>query len=731
LHKDGDASRFCMVTITLDNKQITVPEETSILEAARLAGVYIPRLCFHPDLPAVDGLKPARSVHRNDVLLENRKEDLRFEGCRLCVVEIEGREGLPRACNTAVTEGMVIRTDTPATRDARLDRMMFLLARHPHACMTCAQQLGCARFPCSTNVPERERCCAQFGKCEFQKTAEYVGIKPETPRYYFADLPAIKNDPLFERDYNLCIGCSRCIRACRDLRGVGALDFVFDEEGRVLVGTVDSSLGNSACRFCTTCVEVCPTGALTDKRPYEESPCSHACPAGVDVPRYVKLIAEGQFDQSYAVVREKLPLPSVCSYVCVRPCESECRRGDLNEPVAIRDLKRFVSEQHSDLWKRALDPPLATGKRVAIVGSGPTGLTAGYYLARKGHGVTIFEQAPSPGGMLRHAISRKRLPRQALEEDIREILAAGVIIELNSPQADADHLLHEGFDAVLLATGNNFVGPAVSFSKDHEQEFTFKGVIKTDPASMRTAKEGVFAGGDAVLGGVSADFIRSVLGSNGGNFAGMLVELLATHLGDSSRSAVRAIACGRKAAQAIDSYLGGDGAIDERLIEPEKTDPYLGRKEGFTDLPRLSSPYRPPVPQYAGMSPAEPVLSREEAVAEAARCLRCDLRLQMAAPILPPRQKSWLEFNQANVARVPEVEGVFQLLDGSERVIFIKGAMNMRGELRDQLELCEEARFFTFAADQMFSKKESEMLQHYIVEHGQMPKLNQELEDLF
>jgi hypothetical protein len=100
-------------------------------------------------------------------------------------------------------------------------------------------------------------------------------------------------------------------------------------------------------------------------------------------------------------------------------------------------------------------------------------------------------------------------------------------------------------------------------------------------------------------------------------------------------------------------------------------------------------------------------------------------------PILPPRKRLWVEFNQENVATVPEKEGVFQLLDEQEAVIYIKGAMNLKQELTDQLELNQEAKYFMYIEDQMFSKRESEMLQHYIIEHGKMPKTNREMEDLF
>ncbi len=116
---------------------------------------------------------------------------------------------------------------------------------------------------------------------------------------------------------------------------------------------------------------------------------------------------------------------------------------------------------------------------------------------------------------------------------------------------------------------------------------------------------------------------------------------------------------------------------------------------------------------------------------EAKRCLRCELRLLFEKPILPPKKKLWIEFSPENVAAVPEVEGLFQLLDENEKVIYIKGTMNLHKEIEEQLETNENARYFMYEQDEMFTKKESELLQQYIAEHGEMPEGNRELDDLF
>jgi NADH-quinone oxidoreductase subunit F len=183
------------------------------------------------------------------------------------------------------------------------------------------------------------------------------------------------------------------------------------------------------------------------------APCSHTCPANIDVPRYVRFIAQGKPAEAVAVIREKIPFPSVCGLVCFHPCESKCRRAQLEESIAIRMLKGYAARHDNGLWKENIRPAPKTGKRVAIVGSGPAGLTAGYYLARLGHSVTVFEALPEPGGMMRVGIPDYRLPKDILRAEIKEIEDAGVEIKQNNRVDSIDELFKEGYNAVFLATG--------------------------------------------------------------------------------------------------------------------------------------------------------------------------------------------------------------------------------------------------------------------------------------
>ncbi|MFH1293610.1 MAG: FAD-dependent oxidoreductase, partial [Pseudomonadota bacterium] len=450
------------IKLTIDGQEIEAQAGTTILEAARGVDIYIPSLCSHPDLPQAEGIQAAKVIYQGERKIENAMPEEAGKGCGLCVVEVEGETDLVKSCSTEVREGMVVITDNDRIKAERQENLIPILTRHRHACLTCAQQEGCSRSQCSSNVPENERCCTLFGHCELQNVANYVGISPTTPKWVPTDLPILENHALFIRDYNLCIGCTRCIRACRDLRGIEAMGFVYDEKGQVQVGTLGPTLEDSGCKFCTACVEVCPTGALMDKsvRPGKKEedivPCKEACPAHIDVPGYLRLIAQGKRDEANAVIREKVPLPGILGRVCIHPCEDVCRRGEVNGPVSICALKRHAADGEKGLWKKNAKAGNDTGKKVAIVGAGPAGLTAAFYLRKQGYAVTIFDGHAEPGGMMRYGIPSYRLPKDILDKEINEILDLGVEFRPNQTlgrNVTLDQIKNDGFDAVFLGVG--------------------------------------------------------------------------------------------------------------------------------------------------------------------------------------------------------------------------------------------------------------------------------------
>jgi NADPH-dependent glutamate synthase beta subunit-like oxidoreductase len=210
------------------------------------------------------------------------------------------------------------------------------------------------------------------------------------------------------------------------------------------------------CSGCSTCAKSCPQGVIkieTSGDGVTQAPCSVQCPAHINIPLYVRYVGEGKPAEAVAVIREKIPFPSVCGKVCFHPCETKCQRTQIDQPISIRVLKGFASQYDTGIWREKAKVAPPTGKKVAVVGSGPAGLTAAYYLSRLGHAVTVFEALPEAGGMMRVGIPDYRLPKDVLRKEIDEIKAVGVEIKTNTRVESVDELFNQGYQAIYLAVG--------------------------------------------------------------------------------------------------------------------------------------------------------------------------------------------------------------------------------------------------------------------------------------
>ncbi|MGD8315862.1 MAG: FAD-dependent oxidoreductase, partial [Syntrophobacterales bacterium] len=233
------------------------------------------------------------------------------------------------------------------------------------------------------------------------------------------------------------------------------------------------------CTSCGDCADVCPVileneydqGLSTKKATYkrypqavpgtyaieklDRSPCTNGCPNHVNAHAYTALIAEGRYREAMGVILRTLPLPGVIGRICPHPCETECRRGEVDNPISICALKRFVADQ-VDVEDLPIPEIEKREQKVAIIGSGPAGLTCAYFLALNGYQATIFEALPVAGGMLRVGIPDYRLPPEVLDKEIRAITRLGVEIKLNTAlgrDVTMESLFTEGYQAIYLAIG--------------------------------------------------------------------------------------------------------------------------------------------------------------------------------------------------------------------------------------------------------------------------------------
>jgi NADPH-dependent glutamate synthase beta subunit-like oxidoreductase len=255
-----------------------------------------------------------------------------------------------------------------------------------------------------------------------------------------------------------------------------------------------------ACVGCGDCTLICPVSVYSVLPP----PCQSACPLNTDVPTYVSFIAQEKFDEALASIEKVNPFPGIVGRVCTNPCEKQCRRSEIDEPIAIRALKRFAAEFRGNLSPGEMPLPEVKKEKVAIVGSGPAGLMAAYDLAKLGYRVTIFESLPVAGGMLSVGIPEYRLPRDIVKAEIAQIENLGVEIKLNTAigkERTLIMLLEQGYRAILIATGAHR-----SLRLDMPGENVLNG-LENAISFLREVNLGIqrkFAGKAIVIGGGNA-----------------------------------------------------------------------------------------------------------------------------------------------------------------------------------------------------------------------------------
>ncbi len=400
-------------TIVIDGKPREVYPGLTILEAAERSGVYIPTLCAHKDLTP-------------------------FGACRMCIVEVEGMKGFPTACTTPVQDGMVVRTETDRVRQMRLEVLRLTLSQHTCGCLVCDENEDCKKHSETvrkTGVTTGCRTCPSDGRCDLQTVAERIGLDSIGFPVYYRDLPVEKYDPFYDRDYNLCILCGRCVRVCQDLRGSDALAFQKRGSRTVIGPAFERTHFEAGCEFCGDCVSVCPTGALSEKvRKWDGAPdrevvsicplCGMGCRTKLLV-KNSRLIGSLPASSEEAVGGNEL---CVKGRFCLTELVNDRRRS--KKPLARSDVSVLEIEWESAVERAAEKLNGCAPGRFAMIVS-PNCTNEDLYVAQKFARVAMRSNRIDTGARLHYRASFKAyLELLTLSGRLQDIREASVILAI-------------------------------------------------------------------------------------------------------------------------------------------------------------------------------------------------------------------------------------------------------------------------------------------------------------
>lgn len=468
-----------VVTVTINGNTVKAGQGMTVLDAAQANGIYIPTLCHHPKLTPVGA-------------------------CRLCIVEIDNMHGFYTACTLLVSDGMVVRTQTEALQNMRREILSLILSEHPYTCLVCERRSDCDDFQSTVRkaaVTTGCQYCPNNGQCDLPKLVDHLKLREIPYPISYRGLPVEQDDPFFDRDYNLCVLCGRCVRVCQDVRHAGVLAFAY-RGSQAIVGTAfGRSHLEADCQFCGACVDVCPTGALADKRgKWEGVPtavvpsvcpyCSVGCAVNIQVKNSCVIRAvghdEGPANDGQLCVRGRFGVVDVVHSLARLKTPLARRNGRLVEvswdealEAVARGLKEFPGDQFAAVGSAASTNEesyvLQKFARV-VMRSNNVALAAGFPEHKHARelvdtlrtingpvvrdirnskcvlaiGTNAFDSHPIIGVEIRHALSKGG---RLITVDTRETSMAKCSDVWMQPKVGTDHILLAGMIKVLAKEG--------------------------------------------------------------------------------------------------------------------------------------------------------------------------------------------------------------------------------------------------------------------------------------